>query len=78
LLKCNCASAGIERRKGFETVEQFVLAYVMDELYKKQWSGQRWVSREEWVRYPERTTPAPTITAPGSDYPEVIPTKEIT
>jgi len=45
LITCNCASKGVERRKGFESVEQFALAYVMDELYKKQWNGRHWVSR---------------------------------
>ena len=53
LVTCSCASAGVERRKGLDTIEQFALAYIMDELYKKQWNGSRWVGRAEWVRYNE-------------------------
>jgi len=41
---CKCAEIGIARRKMLDTIEQFTLAFVMDELYKKKWNdeGERW------------------------------------
>ena len=41
--ECKCSSIGIERRKMFETIEQFTLAFVMDELYNKKWDGSDWI-----------------------------------
>ena len=39
---CNCASIGVERRKEFDMIEQFALAFVMEELYNKRWDGTKW------------------------------------
>ncbi len=43
---CKCYEIGIERRKMFKTIEQFTLAFVMDELYKKKWNGSEWIKRD--------------------------------
>jgi hypothetical protein len=42
VVTCGCEALGVERRKGLDTIEQFALAYVMDELYKKRWDGTMW------------------------------------
>ena len=41
--ECKCSSIGIERRKMFETIEQFTLAFVMGALYDKKWDGSDWI-----------------------------------
>ena len=45
IINCNCESIGKERRKIFNTIEQFTLAFVMDELYNKEWNGE-----DEWSK----------------------------
>ncbi len=42
---CKCTSIGIERRKTFTSIEQFTLAFVMDELFDKVWNGEDWVKK---------------------------------
>ncbi len=46
VVTCKCALVGTERRKTFDTIEQFALAFVMDELYKKRWNGSAWIKDE--------------------------------
>lgn len=40
--ECKCEEIGILRRKMFDSIEQFQLAFLMDELYKKEWTGTEW------------------------------------
>lgn len=44
--KCKCQYIGKSRRLLFDSIEQFQLALSMDELYKKEWDGKRWISKE--------------------------------
>jgi len=41
--ECKCSSIGIERRKMFNSIEQFTLAFVMGALYDKKWDGSDWI-----------------------------------
>ena len=41
-----CVKLGVYRRKTFATMEQLILGFVMDELYKKRWDN----TRNDWVK----------------------------
>lgn len=47
IIACDCESIGKERRKMFNTIEQFTLAFVMNELYEKHWNGSVWIKNDE-------------------------------
>jgi len=46
IITCECKSVRKERTKLFNTIDQFTLAFVMDELYEKKWNGSDWINRE--------------------------------
>ena len=46
-IECKCEEIGTARRKMFTSIEQFWLAVVMDELYKKEWSGSEWILKKD-------------------------------
>ena len=56
-MTCKCADIGIERRKRFNTIEKFALAFVMDEVYKKRWNGFEWIKDAPTIASASHTSP---------------------